>query len=747
MTESSATLACKQLTNKDFAFTNKIYLNPSSYNKLKNASGSATPFAVLVKGFLWHAECDPGLIDGSFAVNLLQRKCAALPTDELVNIQVFPAGLNSCPKIGFVTLQVDTAQKNLTSPCAFKEEDLTKLLKTTLMGHVMRASQLLLVSLKDIPLELKVVKVERIAVSEQSNGSTLERGVIVKDTEVCFESQSDRVRITGKKKSDISLFRPDFNFAELGIGGLDKEFSEIFRRAFASRIFPPNIIEELGITHVRGMLLHGPPGTGKTLIARQIGKTLKAREPKIVNGPEILNKYVGQSEENIRALFKDAEDEYKKKGDDSGLHIIIFDEIDAVCKSRGSSRDSTGVGDSVVNQLLAKIDGVDALNNILLIAMTNRMDMIDEALLRPGRLEVHVEISLPDESGRVQIISIHTAHMRKHNRIANDVDINKLSKMTKNFSGAEIAGLVRSATSFAFNRQTNSKDLTKPVSAQDVKVTWNDFLGALSEVQPAFGADEDQFSNIYAMGIIDYGPMWGQLLHTCRECADQVKQMVKTPLLSLLLKGPIGSGKSSLAAHVASLSKFPFMKVISPNDFVGYGEAAKVSRMAKVFDDAYKSPTSLILLDSIERLLEYTPIGPRFSNVVLQALLVLVKRLPKKARRIFIIGTTSEPEFLEDAGLSSAFQVNLDVPLLSSPSEIKTVLASRKDFAPAEVEKTFKHQTTNPNERWWPIGIKNLILVSEMAAQQCKGNIQSDRFIQCLKDCNFMKPVRYAGME
>lgn len=109
-----------------------------------------------------------------------------------------------------------------------------------------------------------------------------------------------------------------------------------------------------------------------------------------MNGPEILDKYVGQSEANIRLLFADAEEEERRLGPNSGLHIIIFDEIDAICKSRGTSGGSTGVNDTVVNQLLSKIDGVEQLNNILVIGMTNRRDMMDEALLRPGRLEVGV---------------------------------------------------------------------------------------------------------------------------------------------------------------------------------------------------------------------------------------------------------------------------------------------------------------------------------------------------------------------
>lgn len=149
------------------------------------------------------------------------------------------------------------------------------------------------------------------------------------------------------------------------------------------------------------MILHGPPGTGKTLIARQIAKALNCEEPQVVNGPEIFDKYVGGSEKKIRELFAPAEREQEEKGDDSGLHIIIFDEIDAICKARGSSSNSgTNVNDSVVNQLLSKLDGVDALNNVLIIGMTNRIDLIDEAILRPGRLELHLEIGLPDRVGR-----------------------------------------------------------------------------------------------------------------------------------------------------------------------------------------------------------------------------------------------------------------------------------------------------------------------------------------------------------
>lgn len=185
-----------------------------------------------------------------------------------------------------------------------------------------------------------------------------DRGILTPHTFITFYKDARspiKIKGSNKRPAANAIIQPNFKFEDMGIGGLDTEFSQIFRRAFASRIFPPGLVDKLGIQHVKGIILYGPPGTGKTLIARQIGKMLNAREPKVVNGPEILNKFVGQSEENIRKLFADAEKEYKEKAEESGLHIIIFDELDAICKQRGSKNDGTGVGDSVVNQLLSKV--------------------------------------------------------------------------------------------------------------------------------------------------------------------------------------------------------------------------------------------------------------------------------------------------------------------------------------------------------------------------------------------------------
>ena len=194
------------------------------------------------------------------------------------------------------------------------------------------------------------------------NGLTY--GSLIDDTIVkCHVAEKDKlkIKVMGSEQNKKQLFKTDFNFQTLGIGGLDKEFAEIFRRAFNSRRYPPSVIEKYGMTHCKGMILYGPPGTGKTLIARKIAACLNCQEPKVVNGPEIFDKFVGGSEEKVRNLFADAEKDQQTKGDDSDLHVIIFDEIDAICRKRGSVNSGTGVNESVVNQLLSKIDGVESL--------------------------------------------------------------------------------------------------------------------------------------------------------------------------------------------------------------------------------------------------------------------------------------------------------------------------------------------------------------------------------------------------
>ncbi|KAH8094942.1 vesicular-fusion protein SEC18 [Cristinia sonorae] len=584
---------------------------------------------------------------------------------------------------------------------------------------------------QNLKAQVKGISVLELADAQRKGGSGAPTnfGVLMEKTDVTFIKSGDsaiKIKSSAKKAPPNAILAPNFKFEDMGIGGLDSEFSTIFRRAFASRVFPPGLVDKLGIQHVKGILLHGPPGTGKTLMARQIGKMLNAREPKIVNGPEILNKYVGASEENVRKLFADAEKEYKQKGDESGLHIIIFDELDAICKQRGSTNSGTGVGDSVVNQLLSKMDGVDQLNNILIIGMTNRLDMIDEALLRPGRLEVHMEISLPDEKGRYQILNIHTSKMRNNGVMDSDVDLLELAQATKNFSGAEIGGLVKSATSFAFSRHVKVGTLAGVSDdIENLRVNRGDFLQALEEVTPAFGVAKEEMEQVVQNGIIHYAPVIDELLHSGELFVEQVRSSSRTPLVSVLLHGPPASGKTALAATIAQASQYPFMKLLSPESMVGFSESQKVAAINKVFADSYKSPLSVIVVDSLERLLDFTPIGPRFSNAVLQALMVLLTRRPPKGRRLLVISTTSVRPVLTDLGLSESFDAELRIAPVSTLRSLEYVLDAVELFhdekqrrqAIRMLQQAGFGEEDEQNSRL-NIGIKKLLGMIEMARQE-----------------------------
>ncbi|KAL3596410.1 hypothetical protein D5086_008047 [Populus alba] len=584
-----------------------------------------------------------------------------------------------------------------------------------------------------------IFTVTQATVEGREDSNDVERGMISSDTYIVFEaSNSSGIKIVNQREAASSnIFRhKEFNLQSLGIGGLGAEFADIFRRAFASRVFPPHVTSKLGIKHVKGMLLYGPPGTGKTLMARQIGKMLNGREPKIVNGPEVLSKFVGETEKNVRDLFADAENDQRTNGDQSDLHVIIFDEIDAICKSRGSTRDGTGVHDSIVNQLLTKIDGVESLNNVLLIGMTNRKDLLDEALLRPGRLEVQVEISLPDENGRLQILQIHTNKMKENSFLAPDVNLQELAARTKNYSGAELEGVVKSAVSFALNRQLSLDDLTKPVDEESIKVTMDDFLHALHEIVPAFGASTDDLERCRLNGMVDCGDRHKHIYQRAMLLVEQVKVSKGSPMVTCLLEGPSGSGKTALAATVGIDSDFPYVKIISAETMIGLHESTKCAQIVKVFEDAYKSPLSIIILDDIERLLEYVAIGPRFSNIISQTLMVLLKRLPPKGKKLLVLGTTSEVSFLDSVGICDAFSVTYHLPTLKA-DDAKKVLEQLNVFAEDDV--------SDAAEALNDMTIKKLYMLIEMAAQGEQGGaaeaiysgkekIKIAHFYDCLQD-------------
>jgi vesicle-fusing ATPase len=372
--------------------------------------------------------------------------------------------------------------------------------------------------------------------------------------------------------------------------------------------------------------------------------------------------------------------------------------------------------------------------------MTNRKDMMDEALLRPGRFEVHVEIGLPSEAGRVQILQIHTKSMREHGLLeqaviddftSSDPDVpppNTLAKATKNYSGAEIAGLIRNAMSHALNRGVDPSKLGSALDLKKFKpqLRMSDLEQALANTKPNFGVDGDELGAHFRNGIVNYGAEFDRTYSTLTSLVNQVRTSDRTPLMSVLLEGPPQTGKTALAAKIASESDFPFVRMLTADKLIGFSDSAKCNKVFKMFQDSYKSPLSLIIIDDIERCLDYTPIGPRFSNQVLQALLVLIKKNPPvEGRSLMIIGITSVAHLLDDMELTRIFNVSLHLPNLSTPEEIKTVLDSMKIGPDAEtISQNIKQE----------IGVKKLLMVTEMARQD-SDVVSSDKFMQCLTSC------------
>ncbi|XP_016400550.1 vesicle-fusing ATPase-like [Sinocyclocheilus rhinocerous] len=676
----------------ELSLTNCVVASEKDFKSGQQLSIKTTP----TQKFVFTVKTHSSVVPGTIAFSLPQRKWAGLSLNQDVEVSVY----NFDPSrqyVGTMTLEIDFLQKKSVDSNPYDSDKMAIEFIQFFSAQAFSIGQQFVFSYCDKLFVLLIKDIEAMDPSilrgEQSSSKKrkIEIGLLHGNSQVIFEkSESSSLNLIGKAKtrgSRQSIINPDWNFERMGIGGLDKEFSDIFRRAFASRVFPPDIVEQMGCKHVKGILLFGPPGCGKTLMARQIGKMLNAREPKVVNGPEILNKYVGESEANIRKLFADAEEEQKRLGANSGLHIIIFDEIDAICKQRGSMAGSTGVHDTVVNQLLSKIDGVDQLNNILVIGMTNRPDLIDEALLRPGRLEVKMEIGLPDETGRVQILNIHTAKMSQANMLAKDVDIKELAVETKNYSGAELEGLVRAAQSTAMNRHIKATTRVEvdTEKAQMLEVSRSDFLASLNnDIKPAFGSNQEDYSSYIMNGIVKWSNGVSDILGDGDLLVQQTKNSERTPLVTVLLEGPPHSGKTALAAKIAEDSQFPFIKICSPDKMIGFAETAKCQAIKKIFEDAYKSQLSCVVVDDIERLLDFVPIGPRFSNLVLQALLVLLKKPPPRVRKLHI-------------------HTSLD----SSP---KNLLGGFQEEERATIAKQVKGQTV------W-LGIKKLQMLIEMSLQ------------------------------
>jgi vesicle-fusing ATPase len=346
--------------------------------------------------------------------------------------------------------------------------------------------------------------------------------------------------------------------------------------------------------------------------------------------------------------------------------------------------------------------------------MTNRKDLIDEALLRSGRLEVHIEIGLPDEHGREQIFRIHTRSLRENGFLDEHISLAEYAARTKNYSGAEIEAVVRSAVSYAMEQHINVENLQKMdlKKMREVKITKEYFELALQEVQPEFGVNDDDLQVNFSRGIIRFSSDVQEIIDLSLKIVTRLRSSSVMNRQSLLLQGDLACGKSALACFLAKEASFPFVRMIRADDYVGASDGSVCSRIAKIFDDAYKSDASVVIIDDLERLIGYT-VGARFSNPILQTILTSIRRNPSDLnRKIFIIATCTY-EALRTLQIDRMFDWVRDLPLVETRKELETVLkvsAYGQKCKPsiAEVCAQFPEKDNR-------VGISSLLSIIELA--------------------------------
>ncbi len=277
-----------------------------------------------------------------------------------------------------------------------------------------------------------------------------------------FRDALKEVRPSALREVQVQI--PDVSWDD--VGGLDKLKEELLE-AVEWPMKYKEAFDYVDVESPKGILLHGPPGTGKTLIAKALAKMTESNFISI-KGPELLSKWVGESEKGVREIFR--------KARQAAPCIIFLDEVDALVPRRGSGDSGSHVTENVVSQILTEIDGLEELHNVLIIGATNRLDIVDEALLRPGRFDRIIEVPNPDTKGRQHIFEIHT----KKKPLASDVNITKLVELTDGFSGAEIAAVANRAAITALKRYVSEKSQ----NVEDIKITQEDLIDSIDKVKP-----------------------------------------------------------------------------------------------------------------------------------------------------------------------------------------------------------------------------------------------------------------------
>jgi transitional endoplasmic reticulum ATPase len=441
------------------------------------------------------------------------------------------------------------------------------------------------------------------------------------------------------------------------IGGLGNELQKV-REMIELPLKHPILFRTLGIDPPKGVLLYGPPGTGKTMIAKAVANETNAHFASI-NGPEIISKYYGESEKQLREFFDDAAE--------NAPAIIFIDELDSIAPKR---EEVTGeVERRVVAQLLTLMDGMQGRDNVIVIGATNRQDAIDQALRRPGRFDREIYIGVPDKKGRKEIIDIHTRSMP----ISDDFDVDWAVENTYGFVGADISALAREAAMKALRRYLPEIDLEEeevsPEVLEKMEVRMADFKLAIKDIEPS--ALREIYVEVPEKGWEDVGGL--------EEVKERLKESIEWPLTKpdlfkhfgitpprgILLFGAPGTGKTLIAKAIAHEAKANFITVKGPELFSKWvGESEKALR--EVFKKAAQAAPSIIFLDEFESIGGHRNAGAQdggqVTNRIVDQLLTSLDGV-EALEGVVVVAATNRPEMIDKALLRSGrFERVLHIP-------------------------------------------------------------------------------------
>jgi transitional endoplasmic reticulum ATPase len=465
-----------------------------------------------------------------------------------------------------------------------------------------------------------------------------------------------RTRIEVREKGEVRA--RGFKVAYEDIGGLGKELQRV-REMIELPLKYPQIFERLGIDPPKGVLLHGPPGCGKTLIARAVANETAAYFTHIT-GPEIMGKFYGESEARLRAVFEEAKA--------NAPAILFIDEIDAIAPKREEMGGEKQVERRVVAQLLALMDGLESRGEIIVIGATNIPNSLDPALRRPGRFDREIEIGIPDQRGRLEILHIHTRGMP----LAKDVDLEKLSRITHGFVGADLEALCREAAMNALRKIMPSIDFQLDEIPYEtllkLEVTADDFSEALKEVEPS--AIREVFVEIPNVRWEDIGG----LDEVKQKLVEAVEWPLRYPHLfqqantrppkGILLSGSPGTGKTLIAKALASESEVNFISVKGPELMSKYvGESERGVR--EVFRKAKQASPCILFFDEFDSLVPERGLShdSQVTERVISQFLTELDGL-EELKGVLVLAATNRKDLIDSAILRPGrFDLVLEFPL------------------------------------------------------------------------------------